>query len=226
MSSDVDSLLKVQQELRTLLMSEQSELRDLAKRVWSQQEQERNHLARDLHDGVGQSLAILTRRLKTRRESSDEDEELFQLAHNAMEDIRSLARLMRPTVLDDLGLAAALKWLARALFSRENIAFKLDVDIDNNLPNDINIMVFRIAQEAFTNILKHAHATDVHLFACRTGDMVRMDILDNGCGFDVNQVDRGVGLHSMQDRASAFSAELEITSRPGNGTHLSLQVHL
>lgn len=226
MSANIDSLLKLQQELRTLLMTEQDELRELAKRVWSQQEQERNQLARDLHDGVGQSLAMLTRRLKLRRQASDEDEALFRLAYEAMEDIRTMARLMRPTVLDDLGLAAALKWLARNMFSADDINFVLDIDIQEALPDDINIMVFRIAQEAFTNILKHAQATEVRIFACRTGDMVRMDILDNGRGFDLHSTAKGIGLRSIQDRAAAFAATFDLTSRPGNGTHLSLQVHL
>ncbi|WP_232366344.1 sensor histidine kinase [Aliidiomarina halalkaliphila] len=226
MSNKLESLWQVQQQLRTLLMEEQQELRDLAKRVWSQQELERNQLARDLHDGVGQSLAILSRRLKLRRDDSEDDENLYLLANNAMEDIRTLARLMRPTVLDDLGLHAALKWLARTMFEHEAIRYDIDVDVAEQLPTDLNIMVFRIAQEAFTNILKHAHATEVRVFACRNGQAFRMDIIDNGVGFVYDAVEKGVGLSSMFDRAAAFDANLDLQTRPNNGTQLTLQVRL
>nr|WP_228517600.1 sensor histidine kinase [Aliidiomarina indica] len=207
-------------------MQEQRELRDLAKRVWSQQELERNQLARDLHDGVGQSLAILSRRLKLRRDDSEDDENLYQLANNAMEDIRTLARLMRPTVLDDLGLHAALKWLARTMFEQEGIRFEIDVDVPEQLPTDLNIMVFRIAQEAFTNTLKHAQASEVRVFACRNGQAFRMDIIDDGKGFVYDAVEKGVGLSSMFDRAAAFDATLELQTRPENGTQITLQVRL
>ncbi|MCH8492008.1 MAG: sensor histidine kinase [Idiomarina sp.] len=226
MSSTFDSLSEIQQQLRELLMQEQSELRDLAKRVWNQQEQERNQLAHDLHDGVGQSLAILSRRLKQRREESADAEDLYQLADSVMEDIRTMARLMRPTVLDDLGLHAALRWLARTMFKQEPIQYELEIDIEDELPADLNIMVFRIAQETFTNILKHAEATEVRVFACRNGQAFRMDIIDNGKGFAYDTVEKGVGLRSMLDRAASFDATFSVQTRPDNGTHITVQVRL
>lgn len=223
---DHATLQRTIDELRGLLVAEQHELRDLAKRVWSQQELERNQLARDLHDGVGQSLAILTRRLKVKRNQSAEDEALYQLAHDTMEDIRVMARLMRPTVLDDLGLPAALKWLSRTLFDQEAIQCELDIDIPGPLPDEVCIMVFRVAQEALTNTLKHARASEVRLFACHHQSNLRLDIVDNGCGFDVLSDQRGIGLRSMRDRAAAFNAVFEVVSRRDNGTHVSLQVAL
>ncbi|EGN74975.1 histidine kinase [Idiomarina sp. A28L] len=226
MNSKLDSLCEIQQQLRNLLMQEQDELRELARRVWNQQELERNQLAHDLHDGVGQSMAILSRRLKQRRENSEDDEDLYLLADNMMEDIRTMARLMRPTVLDDLGLHAALRWLARTVFKKENVQVKLDIDVNDELPDDLNIMVFRIAQEAFTNILKHSGATEVRVFAARNGQAFRMDIIDNGKGFVYDTVKKGVGLRSMFDRAAAFDATLNIQTRPSNGTQLTVQVRL
>lgn len=223
---EVQTLKRNQQELRQLLMQEQDTLRDLAQRLWSQQEAERARFSQELHDGVGQLLTALTRRLNLASGEFQGATELSELAAQALADVRQLSRLMRPRILDDLGLSAALTWLARSLCEHEPVEVELQIDISEEPTNDLAILVFRIAQEALTNAVRHAEATRISLYASRVGNTLRLDVIDDGHGFELKETPPGVGLASMRDRAAAFSAELDIRTRPGGGCHLSLLVLL
>ncbi|RUO36969.1 two-component sensor histidine kinase [Aliidiomarina shirensis] len=223
---EVQALQRSQQELRNLLLEEQNTLRDLAQRLWSQQEAERARFSQELHDGVGQLLTALTRRLNLAASEYKEAPELADLAAQALADVRQLSRLMRPRILDDLGLAAALSWLVRSLCEHEPVEIDVQIDIQDEPENHLAILVFRIAQEALTNAVRHANATHISLYASRVGNTLRLDIIDDGHGFELKETTPGVGLASMRDRAAAFAAELEIQSRPGGGCHLSLLVLL
>lgn len=225
-TEEVQALKRNQQELRQLLLEEQDTLRDLAQRLWSQQEAERARFSQELHDGVGQLLTALTRRLEQSSDEFSEAEALSELAAQALADVRQLSRLMRPRILDDLGLSAALQWLVRSLCESEPLQVDLQIDIEEEPPNHLAILVFRIAQEALTNAVRHAQASHISVYASRVGDTLRLDVIDDGHGFELNAVTPGVGLASMRDRAAAFAAELNINSRPGGGCHLSLLVLL
>ncbi|XOV80373.1 MAG: sensor histidine kinase [Aestuariibacter sp.] len=220
-------LLEIQRQqevLRARLDAEQAALTQLAKRLWAQQESEKAKLSRELHDGVGQLLTGLTRRLRGFSGNHPELSELAELAELALADVRQLSRLMSPTILEDLGLQPALKWLCRSLFEHEDIHCQCDINMQSDVPNDVAILLFRIAQEALVNAIKHSAAEHVTLSLNQHHHTLRMDILDNGNGYDKNTIKPGVGLASMKDRAAAFDANFIIHSKPGQGTHITMTV--
>lgn len=227
--SDRTTLLieKIQEQQRLLkyqLETEQSQLSELAKRMWAQQEAEKATLSRELHDGVGQILTGLTRKLQQLTSSVPEHAELLSLSEMALADIRSLSRLMSPSILKDLGLNAAISWLCRSMFEHEAIGYECDMSVDETIDPDLNILIFRVTQEALTNITKHADAKHVKLFLSCHHQTLRLDIIDDGIGFDIENTTRGIGLTSLQDRAMAFSAELTIQSHSNKGTHISMVI--
>jgi two-component system NarL family sensor kinase len=220
----LDEIQRQQAYLQLRLDEEQATLGQLAKRLWAQQESEKARLSRELHDGVGQLLTGLTRRLQSLSAEQPDLEELTQLAEMALADVRQLSRLMSPTILDDLGLVPAIKWLCRSLFEYENIDYECQFDCKIVLPKDISILIFRIVQEALVNIIKHADASETKVLLSTHHQTVRLDIIDNGCGFEHNCIEQGIGLNSMQDRARAFSADLTISSKQDKGTRITLTV--
>lgn len=220
-------LVKIQRQqalLQERLDNEQHNLNLLAKRLWAQQESEKAKLSRELHDGVGQLLTGLTRRLQGLSSNQPELSELAQLAEMALSDVRQLSRLMSPTILDDLGLVPALKWLCRNLFEHETCHYECQFDCTLALPKDISILIFRIAQEALVNSVKHAHASNIKILLSSHHQTVRLDIIDNGLGFVHHEVENGIGLNSMQDRAQAFNADLVIYSAADKGARITLTV--
>ncbi|MFQ3208226.1 MAG: two-component system NarL family sensor kinase [Glaciecola sp.] len=220
----IEKIKEQQRLLKHQLDTEQSQLSDLAKRIWAQQEAEKAKLSRDLHDGVGQILTGLTRKLQQLTSNMPEYAELLSLSEMALADIRSLSRLMSPTILQDLGLNAAISWLCRSMFEHEDIDYECDINIDIPLDPELNILIFRITQEALTNIAKHANAKYVKLFVSCHHQTLRLDIIDDGKGFEIDNTTKGIGLTSLQDRAKAFNAELVIQSHVNKGTHISMVI--
>ncbi|CAD5258489.1 Two-component system NarL family sensor kinase [Alteromonas sp. 38] len=218
------SIRALQDSLKNRLDDEQATLQKLAKRLWAQQESEKAKLSRELHDGIGQLLTGLTRRLQALSADSPELENLHGLAEMALNDVRQLSRLMSPTILDDLGLKPALSWLCRNLLSSEDIEYECTIDIPADIAKDVSILLFRIAQETLVNTIKHSHASKVTLSLAFHNNVIRLDIVDNGDGFDKTTVEPGVGLSSIRDRAKAFNAQLVLTSAIGQGTRTTVTV--
>ena len=160
------ALLREQQErLFVQLHAGEQHFKQLARSVWRVQEDERRRLARDLHDGIGQQLTALRHRLDALARSVDGAGDASNPLHQALEicdaaiqETRALSRLLRPQILDDLGLEAALNWLAR--HSAESGGFEVEVDVTSlpTIDGDLSTLIFRVAQEALTNVLKHAQA--------------------------------------------------------------------
>lgn len=213
-----------QTRLKARLDEEQHRLNQLAKRLWAQQESEKAKLSRELHDGVGQLLTGLTRRLQSLSNEQPEFQDLAQLAEMALADVRQLSRLMSPTILDDLGLVPAIKWLTRSLFIQEKCQCECEFNFSADLSSDTSILIFRIVQEALVNIIKHAHATQTKVILSSHHHTIRLDIIDNGVGFEHISVEKGIGLNSMQDRAQAFNADFQVHSKAGKGTRITLTV--
>ena len=222
----IERIRQQQDELKRRLDEEQINLRELARRLWAQQESEKARLSRELHDGVGQLLTGLTRRLQGIADTDPQFQELHDIAEMALADVRQLSRMMSPTILDDLGLKPALKWLCRNLFAAEDMNYACDITLKSDIPKERAILVFRIAQEALVNALKHSQADTITLNLGQHHQVIRLDIIDNGVGFDSENVERGIGMSSMLDRASAFDAELTIQAPPQQGTHITLTVAL
>lgn len=229
---DADHLEQLRRENERLfdeLDGTQRRFRGLAKGVWRVQEDERRRLARELHDQLGQVLTALIHRLEG--VPGEDREDCMSLARQALEDVRELSRLLRPAVLDDLGLVAALKWLARR--TRESTGLEVSVhapESSERLDPDVETLLFRVAQEAVTNAVKHAAAGEVDIRLSRTGNQIELRIRDDGRGFDPERAitgeERGIGLAGMHDRLDLFGGRLVVSSSPGRGTTISATLAL
>jgi two-component system sensor histidine kinase UhpB len=194
------------------------------------QEEERARVARDLHDEVNQSLTGLLLRLEAAREAAppeleDELAETKALANQAMTELLSLARQLRPTALDDLGLAAAIGGQVEQL-SRGEMDAGLEVQGDfSDLDDDAQLVVYRVAQEALSNATRHSGAGRIEVRLSRAGDgSVALEISDDGAGFAFDEQQRGLGIGGMRERALLVGGELTIESRPDAGTTVRLRV--
>lgn len=215
-----------QSALKAQLSQEQQALQTLARRLWLQQEQERAKLSRELHDGVGQLLTGLKAQLNYSAEHGASLDNAYQTANEALETVRSLSRLMHPTILDDLGLPATLTWLGRQLLEPHNIELQCQLDLPNNTEHDVQIFLFRVIQEAMVNTAKHSNATVFSISIAAASECLRVDLIDDGCGFGSTTESNGIGLCSMRDRCDAFGASISFNSSPGNGCHISLLLPL
>ena len=194
------------------------------------QEEERARVARDLHDEVNQSLTGLLLRLEAMREGAPPqlEEELAEtkaLANQAMTELLSLARQLRPTALDDLGLVAALAGQVEQLGAGE-IAAEFSAEGDfSDLGDDAQLVVYRVAQEALANATRHSGASAVEARLRRRQDGgVELAVADDGRGFAFDEAEGGLGIAGMRERALLVGGELTIESRPGRGTTVRLTV--
>ena len=193
------------------------------------QEEERARVARDLHDEVNQSLTGLLLRLEAVREAAPPElepqlAETRSLANQAMQELLSLARQLRPTALDDLGLAAAIAGQVEQV-ARPGLEAELAADGDfSDLDDDVQLVVYRVAQEALTNAARHSEATTIAVGLRRSDKGVELEVADDGQGFAFEQSERGLGISGMRERALLIGAELTIESRPGHGTTVRLTV--
>ncbi len=192
------------------------------------QEEERARVARDLHDEVNQSLTGLLLRLEAAREAAPpqletELEETKALANQAMRELLQLARQLRPTALDDLGLAAALGGQVEQLGRGEiEASFAAEGDF-SDLPDDAQLVVYRVAQEALSNAARHSDAGRVEVRLRRDGGRGgALEVADDGRGFAFDEAERGLGIAGMRERALLVGGELTIESRPGHGTTVRL----
>ncbi len=194
------------------------------------QEEERARVARDLHDEVNQSLTGLLLRLEATREKSppelaDELSEIRALANQAMQELLTLARQLRPAALDDLGLKAALQGHVRDLSRQGRIEASFEADGElSGLPLDVQVVVYRVAQEALANAFRHSGARRVHVRLGLDAGVVELDVGDDGKGFTFDQASRGLGLAGMRERALLVGGDLQVTSRPDFGTSVRLRV--
>jgi signal transduction histidine kinase len=196
--------------------------------------EERQRLARDLHDSVTQSLyglATLTEAGKMRLEAGDLSasahllKRIGQTARQAIREMRLFLHQLRPSVLEQEGLVGALELRLAAVEGRSDVRATLEADENLSLPPEVENALYYIAQEALNNALKHAAASVVSVRLTRSGAGIGLEVSDNGCGFDPRQVEEGgMGLENMRARASALGAVLEIQSQTGVGTRVSVAV--
>ena len=216
-------------------------MRFYLRKVLAAQEEERKRIARDLHDETAQSLLLLIHRLDAiASESRDKitqsiQEKLTQLrslAAETLHGIRRYAQELRPAILDDLGLLAALEWLADGLITEKGIEVEVQDVLGQALPQEAQLVLFRIAQEALGNIRKHAEASKAVIRLESGVRKMRMTITDNGKGFEVPKqlsdlASTGkLGLTGMQERAYLLHGTLSIQSEPGKGTTVIVEIPL
>jgi two-component system sensor histidine kinase UhpB len=194
------------------------------------QEEERARVARDLHDEVNQSLTGLLLRLEAVREAAPPElepelAETKALANQAMRELLSLTRQLRPTALDDLGLAAATAGQVEQLSHGDiEAGFAADGDF-SGLGDDAQLVVYRVAQEALSNAARHSGAGRIEVALRRREDRgVELEVCDDGRGFAFDESEGGLGIAGMRERALLVGGELTIESRPGEGTTVRLSV--
>jgi signal transduction histidine kinase len=208
--------------------------RDSLRRVVAGQELERQRLARELHDETGQALTSILLGLKGIEEATETEEAresvlaVRELVVSTLQDVRRLAVELRPKALDDFGLVPALERLS------ETFAEQADVDVhvqavlgDTRLPREIETALYRIVQEALTNVIKHADARTVSVVLTRQGDRVAVVIEDDGRGFDPKaEPGEGLGLLGMRERIALVGGRLSVESAAGRGTTIAVEVPL
>jgi len=227
----VDEIDRLTHAFQGLLERIDAERRRSGKLVLRAQEQERRRVARDLHDEVNQALtAVLVRlealALDSPPEQRPQVDELKQLTGQAMDELLRLARQLRPTALDDHGLAPAVEAQVRSFSERTGVEARIEVHGDpGELDDETQTVVYRVAQEALSNAAQHAHPgrVDVELIAKDGG--VELRVRDDGEGFDpLLGREGGLGLAGMAERARLAGGVLDLRSSRGNGTQLTLRV--
>src|SRR6266540_4268341 len=208
--------------------------RDSLRRVVEGQEVERRRLARELHDETGQALTSILLGLRAAEDAAGPDEarkavsDLRELVVGTLQDVRRLAVQLRPKALDDFGLAAALERLAQTFAETSGVRVDLEARLgDERLPAEVETTLYRIVQEALTNIVKHAGASTVSILLGRRDGSATLVIEDDGQGFVLDQArPDGLGLIGMQERVALHAGRLTIESTPGTGTTLAVEVPL
>ncbi|HMC61881.1 MAG TPA: sensor histidine kinase, partial [Candidatus Solibacter sp.] len=193
------------------------------------QEEERRKISRELHDQVGQTIAILTMELTRLRANFPPGnptreglETCLRLADENASIVRNMALLLRPSMLDDLGLVPALNWQAREVLRRNGMQVTVEADdACNRLPDDYRTCIYRVVQEALHNATKHARASHAHVTVRQEPLQIRVVIEDDGRGFDTH-LQKGMGILGMEERVRYLGGVLQIESEPGYGTCVSI----
>jgi signal transduction histidine kinase len=216
-------------------LATQAQLRALSRRLVMTQESERHHLARELHDEIGSLLTGIKLHLGGSAGSgTDQIDARTAAAHaiidEALAKTRSLSHGLRPPMLDDLGLLPALSWHIKEFTARANVQVNFQHhDLQGRFPEEVEIAAYRIVQEALTNIARHAqvHEATVTLWADQSG--LGIEISDQGAGFEQTATlanASGVGLAGMRERVASLGGSLTITSAPGTGTSVMVELPL
>ncbi|MCX7622490.1 MAG: histidine kinase [Thermomicrobium sp.] len=224
---DLDNLTATFNAMLDTLVGYQERLRELSQRALTAQEEERRRIARELHDDPAQSLTallVLLKMLHDRQQPTDGTvlRELIGLTSSTLEAIRAIAQELRPPVLDDLGLAAALEGLAAQYRQRFGLSVQVQIRGQRQrLAPEVELALYRIAQEALTNVAKHAGTDRATLELDIEADRAVLRVRDGGKGFDLGEaLGSGLGLFSMRERAQLVHGTLDIRTAPGAGTEV------
>lgn len=221
------------------LLQSQTELRRLAAHQDQVKEEERKRIAREIHDELGSQLtsikafvSVALERAMARGEPADPLlQDAAELARSAMETVRRVITDLRPSVLDQLGIWAALEWYAGRVQQMSGLHCTCDIDpsvADVDLPAEMATMLFRVTQEALTNVVRHANATEVKIAARLQSDMIVLEVVDNGQGIGTERLlnRESMGLLGMYERVRHFGGELKINGAQGKGTSVVLRLQM
>ncbi len=215
-------------------------LRSLSRQLLESQEAERRHLARELHDEIGQSLTALKISLQSLLRNDDSRQlparlgESIEVVEGLLHSIRSLSLNLRPSILDDFGLVTAIKWYLEAQSRRTGIEASLEGEtreIRRRKP-EIETACFRVVQEAVTNAVRHSRAQHVRVNYQEVGEFLQLCIQDDGIGFDPTIVreralrGESLGILSMQERVQLLGGQIDFDSLPGQGTRIRVRIPL
>jgi signal transduction histidine kinase len=219
-------------EAENTLLEYTSRLKALTRRLMDVQESERRHLSRELHDEIGQALTVLKLNIESAGLDSGEGAECraresVAIIDRTIQQVRNLALDLRPSMLDDLGLVAALRSFVNRQARRAGLEAEFSAESIHPRPvPDVETACFRIAQEAVTNVLRYARARSIRVKLWREEGELCLSVRDDGAGFDVSEarerarLGRSLGLLGMQERVDLVGGRLEIDSAPGRGTEI------
>jgi two-component system sensor histidine kinase UhpB len=240
--AQLEALREAQARLFADLARGSERYRQLARSVMRMQEEERRRIARDLHDGLGQQITAILHQIEPLADHPElptaaaaRAQRAVDLCARALQDTRTLARLLRPKLLDDLGLAAALRWLGRTL--ADSGGFAVDIECDDGLDaagTELTTMVFRVVQECLANVARHAGATHALVAVVRRGHELQILVADDGRGFEIDgRRDEGgaaraggSGMGGIEERVQLFGGRCQWSSAPGEGTQFRAYVPL
>jgi signal transduction histidine kinase len=214
------------------LKESEDKLRRLAAHLISVREEERAHIAREIHDELGQVLTgikmevgWLAKRLKE-PQLLEKTDSMGKLIDSTVQTVRKIATGLRPEMLDDMGLIAAVGWQAKEFQKRTGIRCRAKLPPESKFDVDISTTAFRIFQEILTNVARHARATRVDIDLAIDEEALRLEVLDNGVGISEGAQNgrKSLGLLGMQERAMLFGGEVAVTGQPGHGTRVSVTI--
>lgn len=221
------------QKLLRRLEANQDQFNHLGRSVYRLQEDERRRLARDLHDGLGQNLTALTHQLgllidqlpAEQAAARTQAERALEICRSTLDDTRQMSRLLRPQVLDDFGLYTALQWLCRTVSGSSGLQCELQIDHEPELDVELATVVFRVVQEALTNVVRHAGAQRADVRLGLRGQWLQIEVQDDGSGLpDPSAATLGSGLGGMRERLRLFNGELSL--QPGDPKGLRVRALL
>lgn len=224
------NLARIGQTLDALLdrvETDRNRVRALASQVVAAGDQERAHIARELHDGTAQSLSALDMLMATALaepmapEMLERIQMMREIVTEALDEVRALSQNVHPRVLDDLGLPAALEFLARRTRSQASVAVEVHCEGNRNLSPAVASVLYRVAQEAMHNAIKHGRPQVIRVVLEARADRAVLRVSDDGTGFDRDRVEtsrRGLGLFVMEERLSLVDGDLTLTTQPEGGT--------
>jgi two-component system, NarL family, sensor histidine kinase UhpB len=225
------AIVALAQTFNEMLDRLESERRDSARRALLVQEGERRQIARELHDEVGQTLTGVMLQVEglagtIPEELREQLDELRETARHGTEEVRRIARRLRPEALEDLGLQSALSALAVAFGVQAGVRIARGLDPGLRLSQEQELVVYRIAQEALTNVARHADATEVQLRLERIDERVILTVRDDGRGLPPGAFRSSQGIRGMRERAMLIGARLAIVEPPDGGTEVQLAIPL
>ncbi len=233
------SLLDITERLETekKIMDNNQMLRTLSSELVMTEERERRRIAVDLHDNIGQTLALTKIKLSVLLGESSHPGlrepilEILEMVDQSIQQTRSLTRELSPSVLYELGLVEALEWLGEQIFNQHGLQIIISNDLKSGkIDKDVQIFLYRSIRELIFNIVKHAKAKEAHITLQKSGANIRIIVIDSGVGFDIPSIDQtfknsgGFGLLSIRERLNYIGGCLEIETRKGWGTRVEIVV--
>jgi two-component system sensor histidine kinase UhpB len=207
------------------------QMQQLPRQILQAQEEERQRLARDLHDEAAQALTSLLVHLRLLERAHEPEkaqqnlQRLRELTAQALEEVRRVALDLRPTILDDLGLGAALEWRVDEFAQASGVLATIQIEgLERRLPREIELVFYRVGQESLSNIARHAQAQHVKVSLQRENGSLSLEVIDDGIGFEPAAAPcrglRGLGLLGMRERLAMIEGTLTLESTPGSGVRL------
>lgn len=227
--SNLGELQRLNEDLERMVaeLVNDAQRRVLVRRLLAAGEEERRRIARELHDEISQLLTVVQLSLeRVPADGAGEVERARELLSKTQHEVHRIIYDLRPSLLDDLGLAAAVRWYADSYLARRGIDVGLEIDDNLTLPSDVEITAFRIVQEIVTNVLRHSQAESVSIELFAAGGELVLAVEDDGVGFRPAERTEGSGLVGMRERAALVGGRVEIDSEPGAGTSVRVTIPL